>query len=51
MKAYQSIQVEKFYGTKTLLYKTEKYPALVDSTGKGDYFPTRIIYIPHHKST
>ena len=31
---------DKLQGSKILIYSTEKYPAIIDSTGKGAYFPT-----------
>jgi hypothetical protein len=38
--ANPTIQLEKLKGSKQLLYTTDDYPAFVDATGKGLYFPT-----------
>ena len=41
MKTYERFSIEKFAGVKMLIYKTDAYPAFIDYTGKGEYFPTR----------
>lgn len=37
----ENLWCQKLSGSKILIYKTDSFPALVDPTGKGDYFPTR----------
>lgn len=37
----EKILCDKLQGSKMLIYSTETYPALIDSTGKGTYFPSR----------
>lgn len=39
----EKIYCNKMQGSKIVLYSTETFPAIVDSTGKGTYFPTRKI--------
>lgn len=41
----EKIYCDKIQGSKIVLYSTDNFPAFVDSTGKGAYFPTRKIYI------
>ena len=36
----EKITCSKVSGSKVLLYLTEEYPVFIDSTSKGDYFPT-----------
>lgn len=37
----EKILCDKIQGSKMLIFSTETYPALIDSTGKGTYFPSR----------
>ena len=46
LETNEKINCEKMQGSKIVVYSTDTYPAIVDSTGKGAYFPTcKYIYI------
>lgn len=38
----EKIFQNKLQGSKIVIYSIEEYPAFIDATSKGDYFPTRI---------
>ena len=42
--ANEKIYCDKMQGSKVVVYSTDTYPAFVDSTGKGAYFPTRTFF-------
>ena len=41
----EKIYCDKMQGSKVVVYSTDTYPAFVDSTGKGAYFPTRTFFV------
>jgi len=36
----EKIYCDKMQGSKVVIYSTDAFPAIIDSTGKGAYFPT-----------
>ena len=39
-KNKENFYIEKLSGAKTLIYKDETTPYIIDATGKGDYLPS-----------